>query len=56
MSLELVSRLAAGGGAFGVGIVSMRERLKQLAGTLEIEFSDRGTLMRAALPLPPQAS
>jgi signal transduction histidine kinase len=56
MSSELVSHVVEGGGAFGVGIAGMRERLKQLAGTLEIESSDRGTLVRAVLPLPRRAS
>jgi len=56
MSPALVSRLMAGGGALGVGIAGMRERLKQLDGTLEIESSDRGTVVRAAIPWPPDES
>jgi PAS domain S-box-containing protein len=52
MPADLVSRLMAGGGADGVGIASMRERLKQLGGTLEIESSDSGTTLRAVVPGP----
>jgi len=56
MAAELVARLTADGGAFGVGIAGMRQRLKQLAGTLDIESSDRGTIVRAVVPLPHHAS
>jgi two-component system, chemotaxis family, CheB/CheR fusion protein len=38
-------------GATGVGINSMRERAKQLGGTLEFDSSRRGTTVRATLPL-----
>jgi signal transduction histidine kinase len=34
----------------------MRERLKQLGGTLEIESSDRGAVVRARFPIPSGAS
>jgi len=36
----------------GVGIAGMRERLRQVGGQLEIESSDRGTTVRAIVPLP----
>jgi PAS domain S-box-containing protein len=52
MPAELVSRLTTGGGALGVGIAGMRERLNQLGGTLDIESSDRGTVLRATIPRP----
>jgi two-component system, chemotaxis family, CheB/CheR fusion protein len=35
----------------GVGIASMRERVKELGGTLEFESSRRGATLRATLPL-----
>jgi signal transduction histidine kinase len=34
----------------GVGIVGMKERLKQLGGRLEIETSERGTQVTAVIP------
>ncbi len=38
------------GGTPGVGIRGMRERLRQLGGSLEINSNDRGTLVVAKLP------
>jgi signal transduction histidine kinase len=40
----------------GVGIAGMRERLGQVGGELEIESSDRGTTLRAIVPLPRDTS
>jgi signal transduction histidine kinase len=40
-----------GGGAIGVGIAAMSERIEQLGGRLEIESDDSGTIVRARLPL-----
>ena len=39
----------------GVGINGMRERLKGLNGTLEIQSTNLGTTARAAIPLQPEA-
>jgi signal transduction histidine kinase len=39
-------------GQSGVGFRGMRERLRQLGGTLEIQSSGRGTTVTALLPLP----
>ena len=36
----------------GVGIQGMRERVRQLGGNFEIQSSERGTVVRAAIPLP----
>jgi signal transduction histidine kinase len=47
---DVVESLMAGTGAVGVGIAGMRERLKQLAGTLEIESNGDGTIVRALVP------
>jgi two-component system NarL family sensor kinase len=45
-----LERIRSGGGV-GVGIAGMSERTKQLGGRLEIASSDRGTTVRARLPL-----
>jgi two-component system NarL family sensor kinase len=39
-------------GRTGVGFRGMRERLRQLGGTLEIRSGDGGTVVIASLPLP----
>jgi PAS domain S-box-containing protein len=41
---------SADGHRLGVGITGMRERVRLLGGSLEIQSSDRGTTMRAVLP------
>jgi signal transduction histidine kinase len=46
-----LERVMSGGGAAGVGIAGMSERIKQLDGRLEITSSDHGTTVRARLPL-----
>ena len=35
----------------GVGIQGMRERVRQLGGTLDVEFKDTGTTVRARMPM-----
>lgn len=40
----------------GVGITGMRERMKDLSGTLEIESNAAGTLVRATIPVRERAS
>jgi two-component system NarL family sensor kinase len=52
---ETIAHLSTGGGALGVGVTGMRERLQQLGGTLEIESSERGTTVRARIPRPVNA-
>ena len=42
---------SAGSGALGVGILGMRERLRQLDGDLKIESSKKGTTVTAVVPL-----
>ena len=55
MPPALIAQLPTGGGARGVGVASMHERLQQLGGTLDIASSDRGTSVRAQIPLPAAA-
>jgi signal transduction histidine kinase len=35
----------------GIGIQGMRERIRQLAGTFDVEFTDKGTTVRVSVPL-----
>jgi PAS domain S-box-containing protein len=51
MPAELVAELMSGTRVVSVGVAGMGERLKQLGGTLEIESSGEGTIVRALLPL-----
>jgi PAS domain S-box-containing protein len=51
MPADLVARLTGTGGALGVGVVGMRERLKQLDGTLDIKSDRQGTTVRATIPV-----
>jgi signal transduction histidine kinase len=37
--------------SFGVGIISMQERLREFGGSLRIESNQEGTIVRATLPL-----
>jgi signal transduction histidine kinase len=39
-----------GGGAAGIGLAGMRERLWELEGRLEVESSEKGTRIRATVP------
>jgi two-component system, NarL family, sensor kinase len=52
---ERLRLLVGVSGETGVGLAGMRERLHELDGKLEIESDDRGTSMRAIVPLRPMA-
>ncbi len=56
MSADVLWSVTNSGGAPGVGILGMRERLQQLGGTLCIESNDRGTTLRAMVPFTAQSS
>jgi signal transduction histidine kinase len=47
---DLNKRLASSG-TLGVGILGMRERMRQLGGRLEITSDEQGTTVKAVLPL-----
>jgi PAS domain S-box-containing protein len=48
----LLRQLKQSGGGAGVGLAGMRERLRELDGSLEIESDANGTLIRAVVPIP----
>ena len=50
ISRELREKLLSGQGP-GVGLRGMRERVRQLGGTLQIESNGHGTIVRVTLPL-----
>ena len=51
ISPELLERFKATGEGAGIGLSSMRERIKELDGRFEIESSARGTTIRAVIPV-----
>jgi PAS domain S-box-containing protein len=56
MPTEMAKSLNARNGTLGVGVQGMRERVRQLAGTLEIwSAPGRGTLITASLPQVPDS-
>ncbi|HEY6195628.1 MAG TPA: PAS domain-containing protein [Candidatus Eisenbacteria bacterium] len=56
MAPDLVAQLMGGVGALGVGLGGVRERLKQIRGTLEVESSRHRTIVRASVLVPRTAS
>ena len=50
ISSELLERIQKTGGATGVGLSGMRERVSELGGRLEIFSDDQGTLVRVTVP------
>lgn len=51
MDTQTLEKVRSEGAPLGVGIAGMKERLRQLGGTLEISSSGSGTIVRAALPV-----
>lgn len=50
---EMLQRLAEGTAEVGVGLAGMRERLSELSGALSINSNERGTTLRAMVPVAP---
>jgi signal transduction histidine kinase len=51
-----LEQIVAGGGAAGVGIAGMSERIRQLGGRLDVTSEGHGTTVRAVLPLAQEGS
>jgi signal transduction histidine kinase len=49
---HLLRQFKETGGGAGVGLAGMRERLRELDGSLEVESDATGTLIRAVVPIP----
>ncbi len=56
MDKNAVQRGNGSGTRLGVGILGMRERMTQLGGTLEIDSTPSGTIVRVTIPLRAEAS
>jgi PAS domain S-box-containing protein len=48
---ELLERIQKTGGAMGVGLSGMRERVSEMSGRLEISSDRQGTLVRVTIPI-----
>jgi two-component system, NarL family, sensor kinase len=55
MATSTPSEFGDGLDEMGVGIPGMRERMRQLGGTLEVVSSDLGTIVTATVPMTPEA-
>jgi len=55
MQPEMVSRFRATGAGVGIGLTSIRERVRELGGRLKLESSAGGTLLRVTIPFTPDA-
>jgi PAS domain S-box-containing protein len=51
MRPETLSRFRATGAGMGVGLTSIRERVRELAGRLKLESNANGTLLRITIPI-----
>lgn len=48
---KALKRLMEGAGETGVGIAGMRERLRELGGSVQVESDSSGTLLRVSIPI-----
>jgi signal transduction histidine kinase len=55
MSAEMLEQFKTNGTGGGVGLLSMRERMSELSGRLEIQSDKSGTLIEATAPVPDSA-
>ena len=50
--VEGVSNLGGGSNKHGVGMASMKERVRHVGGTFQVESNDKGTMISARIPIP----
>jgi hypothetical protein len=50
--IEGVSNLGGGSSKHGVGMASMKERVRHVGGTFQVESDDKGTMISARIPIP----
>jgi signal transduction histidine kinase len=55
MSREILARFAESGANVGVGLAGMRERAKELGGTLEVQSGKKGTRLHVVIPIPAES-
>lgn len=56
ISPDVLARFAESGTNVGVGLAGMRERAKELGGTLEVHSSKKGTRLLVVIPIPAESS
>jgi signal transduction histidine kinase len=49
---DILERFRENGTSVGVGLAGMRERVKELSGTLDIHSNSSGTTLKVAIPIP----
>ena len=53
---EVLEKFDKSGTNVGVGLAGMRERAKELGGTLAVSSNKKGTRLEAVIPIPPESS
>jgi signal transduction histidine kinase len=53
---DVLDRFAESGTNVGVGLAGMRERAKELGGTLEVQSGKKGTRLHVVIPIPVESS
>lgn len=53
---DVLDRFAESGTNVGVGLAGMRERAKELGGTLEVQSGKKGTQLHVVIPIPVESS
>lgn len=56
MSRDVLARFAESGTNVGVGLAGMRERAKELGGTIEVQSGKKGTRLHVVIPIPVESN